>query len=140
MVKKSIISQHQVLIFHMKEKGQQNWLVTNTYKIGEIGNSLNHPFGFPIIPDATHHTYVVELSMQTPGDSEYIQIDTSDSATKGVYQVTKPELIHNPALGISILKQRVANIIGSAQASNALLFIVPFILITGFLFMKRIDK
>lgn len=60
-----------VLIFRIKESGQDGWYYENHYKVDQFQNDQYFPFGFPVISNALGKVYVFELESLsgTPDDS-----------------------------------------------------------------------
>ncbi len=50
------------LIFRIRQKNAENWLVTNTYTLDRIPDALLYPFGFPQILDSQGNVYEFELA------------------------------------------------------------------------------
>src|SRR5260221_8552219 len=50
------------LVFRIREKGREDWLVTNTYALDKVPDGLLYPFGFPKIKDSKGRVFKFELS------------------------------------------------------------------------------
>lgn len=50
------------LTFRIRPKGEEDWLVTNTYTLDRVPDGLMYPFGFPNVVDSKNKMFEFELS------------------------------------------------------------------------------
>ena len=127
----------QVLVFQIKPIDSGEWYATSTYSPAEIGDSRNHPFGFPTIVDSKNKTFDVNLFMSNPEASENVYINLEDHTMIAVYQIDKKELIKNPMKLFQILVNRMENVFASPNARVVFMGSIPFFLILIFLSHKK---
>lgn len=130
----------QIMQFRMKEVHEKNWYAQNDYKVAEIGEDSEFPFGFPLIKDSAGKTYIAELSLEHPEYYEYITVDTS--SLKGIYQINKTVLLKQPQKLCAFLLNRVISVITKTEAEFTTSLFFPFILFVFVLFIHNylIDK
>lgn len=117
----------QILEFRIKESGQKDWLAKTQYKPVEIGDSKNHPFGFPLQLDSKGKKYDVELELSYPDHPEYMSVNVDDSLFKSVHQLNKYEVVTSPPALFSLLSNRVVNVVTNRDAHTAFYSLLPFI-------------
>lgn len=122
-------TQLQKLVFKIRGMQSSHWYAENTYNVIEIGDSQEHPFGFPLIPNSKGHTYVVELSMMYPKGIDYITINATDGSIKGVYLVSKSDLIKHPAHLFEFISTRLGNVFENREAQEVTLLALPLVLV-----------
>ena len=96
----------------MKEKGNPDWSVVNTYTIDRFVSGLLYPFGFPPIPNSKGKTYDFEIvSIDGTNDNAIGFISGyHDVATQYVF--SKSELIGNKKLLVEFVKEKIINAVG----------------------------
>jgi peptidoglycan/LPS O-acetylase OafA/YrhL len=118
----------QKLIFRIKDSMQKNWFAESTFDVVEIGDSLQHPFGFPFIAHAKGHIYIIELVMSSIQGSEYIVIDKS--SVKGIYQIDKFYLMKHPLEIFQFVSKKITNTFENRQAQDVIMLMIPFTLLS----------
>jgi len=131
------------LTFHIKEKGAKDWYATTSYKLSTVGDSKNHPFGFPVIADSKGKTYDIKLSLpniKTP-TPEYAWIETTPASIRNVYPVNKMQLIKNPSQLFTFVEKKIFNVFLNKEAQEVAILLSPFLLLSLFIFLpkKRIN-
>ena len=92
MVKLRISTFHRLntthIRFALREKGEDSWLISNTYTVDRFPDGLLYPFGFPVIFDSKGKTYefVIESPDGTPDNTIGIKTGYHDMATQYVFQ------------------------------------------------------
>jgi peptidoglycan/LPS O-acetylase OafA/YrhL len=130
------------LIFRIKEKGARDWYATTGYRLSTVGDSKNHPFGFPVIPDSKGKTYEIQLSLpeiKTP-TPEYAWIETTPSSIRNVYPVNKTQLVKNPRQLFIFVEKKTSNVFSNLEAQEVLIFLCPLLLLSLFLFLPKRSK
>ncbi len=129
--KESLQKQRQELHFRIRESSSDEWIVHNTYKLEQIGESLSHPFGFPLQDSSAGKTYVVELSLAYPDAGISALVDFS--TLRAVYPVDKRELFADPASLFAYLTTRIKDVWANTQAKTVFSFVTPLLFLTSVL-------
>jgi len=127
----------QQLIFQIKPSSEPNWISTATYKPPEIGESPNHPFGFPVIQDAKNKEFDIRIYLEKRNSAQDMMLRLIGQPFKIVSQVNKKELLNHPLQLVNLLAGRISNVIGNSQARIVFLELVPFILVIIFLLLSK---
>lgn len=138
-IKHEIISKNtqNTLTFHIKEEGAKEWYATTSYKLNTLGDSFNHPFGFPPIQNSKGKAYDVQLQLTSYDSPDYVFIDTSQNSIRTVYPVSKSQLIRHPSQFISFAQKRVLTVFSNKEAQMTFFLFTPFFLLGLLLFLQR---
>lgn len=136
---KSIFSKggSQTLEFRIREAGSPTWYASSSYKAVEVGNSEDHPFGFPIIQDSKGKKYDVEIKLTDPLLAEYFDIDITRGVTRSVYQLNKYFVIKKPSQLISLIMNRIQTIMQDQEARRSFYYALPFFAIVYFSLLRK---
>jgi len=123
----------QDLVYSIKEVGAKDWYATSHFKPTEVGESKNHPFGFPVIADSKGKKYEIQIALTNTASLEYFEIDLQDDSMRSTYQINKYELVKHPVKLLSLIQNRLSNILENKEAQTAILLVAPFIVMGIFL-------
>lgn len=123
----------QKLDFFIKEKGEKTWYSSSSYIVSEIGNSDQHPFGFPVIKDSQGKQYEIEIRLSDPDLAEFVNIPLKKSSIKTVYLLNKSELLRDPKLFKNLIISKVRSVLDNKDAKKELLFYLPSLLLAIFI-------
>lgn len=115
------------LVFKIKEKDSNEWLLENKYKSGLIKDSLNLPIGFLPINNSENKIYYFEIVSQNGNKQNYVTTpDTKNINT--LYQFPKERIIQNPSIFIDFLILKITNSLTNPDLLiSSLVFAIPFL-------------
>jgi hypothetical protein len=120
----------QFLNFFIKEHGQTDWTAKSAFDVGLIGDSYQHPLGFPLMDSSKGKLYDIELSLTDPTSSEYIDLDTSTYPIKGIYAINKTQLLKEPAKLAPFILLKTATALANREARHVFYLLFPFTFLT----------
>lgn len=85
--------EEDVLLFRIKEKGQEQWYYENKYRSGLMIGSLYFPFGFTKISDSYGKIYRFEIISLNGNDKNAITIKAKDPIFVSKYKFSKNEIL-----------------------------------------------
>lgn len=120
----------QTLLIGIKEQNKKDWYAQSSYVPIEIGNSDNHPFGFPNIIQAKGKNYVVELELlEKDKHTEYFVLGLEPGSIKGIYQLDKKSLIKNPKELAILMINKVQTVVNSQEARQTIFLGLPYLVL-----------
>jgi len=133
-----------VLIFRIKESGQDGWYYENRYKVDQIQNDQFFPFGIPHVTAALGKEYAFELESTAgiPDDSIGIYLSQNDCTQTG--QLIKNEVQNQKNIVFKLIEgvpfqQQLANDI-SKNATDDIRFTLVWLLSIAVVFALFIRK
>jgi len=134
---KSETGEHQVLTYAIREVGATDWYATSQFKPIEVGDSPQHPFGFPVIADSKGKKYEIMIELTSPRSPEYFEIDMTGGSVRSIYQVNKGEVLKNPVKLFTLIQNRLTNVLENRDAQKAIMYLVPFALMIAMILRKK---
>ncbi len=135
-IHQSIITDHlestDRLIFHIREKGKDNWYFEAIYDNGFFNGHKYFPFGFPIINDSKGKTYEFEVISTFSVDN--VDISKNNPHYIVLYQYTPKEMINSGELREELLKKLASNLLDKQFLVYSSIFLLPLFLYLFYLF------
>ncbi len=130
---KNIKDKSLILMFHIKEVGMKNWYATSSYQLIDIGDDLNHVFGFPVIASSMGKKYLVEFNLSSLSTPEYVRLDTSQKTIRSVYSLNKKQMFTHPISLLNFIFNKIENVASDTSAQLVLYLFLPFAFLSLFL-------
>ncbi len=128
---------YNTIRFRLKEKGEENWLVSNKYVVDVFPNKLLYSFGFPVISDSAGKKYLFELTSDngTPAQSIGFYGGYHEAATQYVFPVSS--LMQDKKLLQMFVIEKVRSLAGDKYFVLYYgMFLIPTIVYFALLFLK----
>ncbi|HUV42538.1 MAG TPA: hypothetical protein VMY36_01385 [Patescibacteria group bacterium] len=127
-----------VLIFRLKEKGNESWYYENEYKVDQFQPDELFPFGFPKIENSNRKIYHFEIE-STKGEPENaVAISPQFPIFRVKYHFDQEQLLANKLILVRFLFKKFINIASSLNFILAdLFFFVPFFFYLFHLFRRK---
>jgi hypothetical protein len=117
----------QMMIFTIKDATTNHLYASSGYELSSRNNNLDFPFGFPVIRDSKGKKYIVTFTLTDISSGKYITIDTSKMHIRSVYNMNKKEMLSHPIKILSLIDQRLLEVIKNYSAQLTFLLFLPFI-------------
>lgn len=115
------------IVFRMREKGTQAWIVENTYATDRFPNGLLYPFGFPIIPDSKGKTYEFEVFSKFGTEDNAIGLEKGHHAVASNYVFSKKDIFKNVQTLVPFAKEKIVNLVSTFEFDLfVFMFMIPF--------------
>ncbi len=122
-------NQEDVLVFRIKEKGQQNWYYQGHFRSGLTFELPLIPFGFPVIADSKGKTYNFELESLHGNTKNAVVLSDHQPNLISKYQVQKHAIISKPK---ELLMFAFKKIVISSQSKEVIfssfVYLLPFLI------------
>lgn len=127
-----------ILIFRLKEKGQQNWSYENKYRVDQFQPDDLFTFGFPIIENSESKIYQFELESTKGQPDDAIALSPVEPVFVTKYQYTKHALLANKNTLKEFIFRKIKNLITDKNfIFSSLVYFLP--LVYYFLWLIFID-
>jgi len=103
------------IVFRMREKGQTNWLVTNTYKTDRFPDGDMYPFGFPVINQSKDKIYEIEVYSPDGSNVNGVAVVSGKGNIETEYRYPWAELRSNKKLLFWFAIEKMKELIFSWQ-------------------------
>jgi len=128
---------NNTLVFRLKEQGNIDWFVVNSYVTDRFVSGESYPFGFPPITDSKGKTYEFELYSENGRPDNSIGILPGYGGPASHYVFTRSELISDNQLGIQFIFEKIRNLFSDI---HFLIFLTIFIIPGWYLFVSKDTK
>lgn len=129
-----------VLIFRIKEIGDDDWYYENEYKVDQFQPDEIFPYGFPQIENSEGKIYVFELESLFGEPGNAVGISRFSPRIKSKYQFDFDELKNRPAFWLYFMYKKSLNLLVNGDFMNLILVkVIPLVIYFG-LFKLLIDK
>ncbi len=120
--------EEDLILFRIREKGQQDWIYENKYRSGSFLQNQYFPFGFKQIENSKGKVYEFELISLNGEEFNSVEIKNTNPIYFSKYKFPKNEIFKDSN---SIIKFMTKKLITFANSYDALLssfaFLIPFI-------------
>lgn len=101
------------LVFRLREKGQNDWHVINTYKTDRFPDGGTYPFGFPIIENSHGKIYEIELSTTDGTKENGIGIISGEGNLQSQYLYSRGALLKDKHLLVWFMGEKMKELLFS---------------------------
>lgn len=115
-----------MLVFTLQEKGSAKTMTETPYNLNKFDTKKEFPFGFPQIAHAKGKTYLVHLTLINADSSHTVSLNPM--TVQAIYSVNKGQLIKHPLQLISLVENKLENILQNQEALLALALLLPFLI------------
>jgi hypothetical protein len=116
------------IIFRIKEKGNPNWIVENSYRNGLMYEVEPFTFGLPKILDSKGRRYYFEIESIKGNENNAIAISNRGQILFSKYQVSKNLLLHDyKQLFSFIYKKFISSLLTTDVRFSSFIYILPLI-------------
>lgn len=123
------------VIFRLRQKGSQDWLVENTYVTDRFIDGERYPFGFPILPQSKGKTYEYELSAVDGSSENTIALVSGPYAFQKEYVYSKALIFSDKRITLWFLKEKAKEMFGSAvHMGYWVMCLLPILFMTNLYF------
>lgn len=136
---------NDIIVFQMKEKGTDRWIVFNKYFTDRFPTGYRYPFGFPVIPDSKGKTYVFEIYSVNGTRDNAIGFNYGYHTTASHYIFPVQVLKTDKSLFKGFLKEKMLNFASDVYTYPYFfmftipgLFIIVVIKIKNYLVLRQI--
>jgi peptidoglycan/LPS O-acetylase OafA/YrhL len=129
----------QEVEFRIKDKTAKQWYSTSNYFLTYPSEDLPL-FGFPIITNATGHTYLVSISQKIKKSSEYLVFDNTPTNIETIFLVDKKTLLTHPEELVAFVENKILTVLTNNEAQLVLELSLPFILFSIFILLINRHK
>lgn len=121
-------NEQDVLVFRIKEKGDDKWYYENTYRSGLIYEVPFLPFGFPVIKDSLSKTYVFEIESLRGNSLNAVAVNPWGPILVSRYQIPKEKLLEDNEYLLSFLSKKIMVSLGNRDVIfYSLIYLLPLV-------------
>lgn len=126
------------LLFRLKEKGSDRWLVENSYKSGLINEVPFFPFGFPKMKNSKGKTYQFQIESLKGNNLNALSLSSENPVIESQYQFSKSVIFNDIGSFENFMAMKLSNFL--ADTNSILLsfpYFLPFIIYVFLLFLQK---
>lgn len=129
-----------IIIFKIREKGNNNWISENEYKSGSFETNRFFPFGFAVQEYSKSKTYEFELHSIYGDAYNAVQIRNSSQNFLSKYKFTKSEILTDKNSLLRFAGLKLTSFVTNTNALfSSLVFLLP-LLLYGLWSLFKIDS